>query len=49
MNWICEIVEACNMPTNINNGLNENKKQLIMFSNHQLPHQVVLAQFVINA
>jgi hypothetical protein len=29
--------------------LNESKKQLIMFTNHQLPHQVVLAQFVINA
>jgi hypothetical protein len=49
MNWICEIVEACNTPTIINNGLNENKKQIIMFANHQLPHQVVHAQFVINA
>jgi hypothetical protein len=43
MNWICEIVEARNTPTIINNGLNENNKQLIMFANHQLPHQVVLA------
>jgi len=49
MNWIHEIVEACNTPTIINNGLHENKKQFIMFANHQLPHQVVCAQFVINA
>ncbi len=30
-------------------NLNENKKQLIMFANHQLPHRVVQVQFVINA
>jgi hypothetical protein len=37
MNWICEIVEACNTPPITTMDLNENKKQLIMFANHQLP------------